>query len=327
MLSEELKNNLNTEFSIPENIVLSANSHMFFAGSCFSENIGERLQKLGMNCLINPHGIIYDPLSIQRSLERIVSLKPYTENHLYFSNGTFHSLDHHGSFNHPEAGKLVERINSTCLIASDYIKNSNLAIITLGTAWVYYHTVSESFVANCHKIPQREFSKSLLSETAIASSLNLIVSYLKKLNPGIKVIFTVSPVKHLRDGILENAISKARLQSAVWQVIHQLSSDDVTYFPAYEIMTEELRDYRFYKHDLAHPSEWSVQYIFRRFIETCADNRCKDYLNRAEKFSEMQRHRIMSDNPEVQNNWTAKKQEFLKQLLKDFPESGLTIGQ
>ncbi len=316
--SSQNKEQLYTRFEIPANPIGTINSTWFFAGSCFSENIGRMLGSLSIETLQNPFGIIYNPHSLSTILGRIATEYRYSAHDLYYSNGRFVSLDHHGSFSHSEAIHLADHINQIHGQTFDFISKTDIACITLGTAWVWEMLDPSRIVANCHKIPATEFHHRLLSETEVRQELFKCVEYLKLINPGIKILFTVSPVKHLREGVVNNSISKARLISALSSFLEHIA--ECSYFPAYEIVNEELRDHRFYAEDLAHPSAWTIRYIFNRFSECCFDARTQNYLNAAIRLARFLEHRPhQTDNAaltSLQQKWV----DEIEKLKTDYPE-------
>ena len=318
MQSSDSKAHLSTQFTIPASGIGDLNSPIFFAGSCFSEHIAGMLGALGFQSISNPFGILYNPMSLATAMEKIATEYEYSSHDFVFQQGEFHSMHHHGSFKAQDAESLAKRINEQNQAAHQFISEVSVAIITLGTAKVWQLREPSMVVGNCHKIPDHEFSTRLLTEHEIKVSLAKCVQYLSMINPGIKVMFTISPVKHLREGISANLISKSRLISAVASFREE--HPGVSYFPAYEIMTEELRDHRFYAEDLAHPSQWSIHYIFRRFCETCFDGKTLKYMEDALAFNRMKNHRVLSKNEEEQQQWKNKCDSALEKLMENYPE-------
>lgn len=319
MTAEDFKKELSTRFAIPPSQDLDYNSRLFFLGSCFSENMGLRFQQLFFQCCINPFGILYNPVSLAQAIEKMGADARYLEQDLFYFNGLFHSLDHHGTFHHASASALLQKINTELENGRDFLKQSSHILITLGTSFVHTLEADNRIVANCHKIPATEFNKRILSETEIIDALNNIKLTLKRVNPGAKVIFTLSPVKHLREGIQENALSKSRLLSALHAFLHLHADAHYSYFPAYEIVTEELRDHRFYTEDLAHPSNWTLAYIFQRFTECKLTPSAIQFIEPAIKYLRMKNHRVMSENSAEQDKWNQTVQAAFEKLRTDFP--------
>lgn len=317
MSSEILKNKLNTEFAIEPNPFADINSRIFFIGSCFSENIFTFLNNTGFSCLKNPFGILFNPYSMARCIEKIATEYRFSAHDFTFHAGEFHSMLHHGSFKHQDADILATRINKMTEQAFEFLSTADIAIITPGTAKVWQMHQPEMIVGNCHKIPDHQFAARLLTETEIGKAYRDCIYYLRFINPNIRILFTISPVKHLRDGIRENVISKSRLISALSGLMEDHT--DIMYFPSYEIQTEELRDHRFYAEDLAHPSAWATEYIFNRFCETCLTNNGREYLEDARKWMRLRNHRVMSENPADLQAWKIKCSGVLDALKKQYP--------
>ena len=248
-----------TEIAIaPAASKIDHSHHLLSVGSCFAESVSRGLVELGIPTLINPLGVMFNPLSIERCVERVVRGELVEPHELVRRGEEWCSLDAHGSFDGPRPQEVVRRINRSIEGARRHLKQTEWVIITLGTAWVYER--EGRVVANCHKLPAREFVRRRLSVEEVVASLERT---LELLGPERKVVLTVSPVRHLGDGLEGNAISKATLRLAVEEVVGRHPS--VTYFPAYEILTDDLRDYRFYADDMVHPSGVAVEYVWSRF--------------------------------------------------------------
>jgi hypothetical protein len=275
-------------------------------GSCFTLEIGNRLKTSKFNIQINPSGILYNPLSIAKLLDRIHQKQYYEEGNLFQHQGLWHSYDHHSRFSKPDKVNTLQLINEELQKAFEFYQTGTHLLLTLGTAHVYTLPSTDEVVANCHKMPAKHFVKKLLSVEAIVSALGNILKQWKQAKPALKIILTVSPVKHLRDGLIDNNLSKATLLLACRQLCSQLS--DVYYFPSYEILTEELRDYRFYASDMAHPSNMAVEYIWNRFTDIAFKESTKNLVKKIEKITAAVQHRPF--NPESSNH-----QQFIHQQL------------
>lgn len=241
---------------------------MLLTGSCFTENIGAKLKQFKFGVLENPNGILFNPVSIAQSVQSYIHNKQYTEADLFYQNESWNSWQHHTRFSHPDKESCLQRINHSQQTAHGFLKNANWLLVTVGSAFVYALD-SGGVVANCHKVPTDKFSKRLLGTDEIKRVLEEMLASLFAFNPGVNVIFTISPVRHLRDGFVENNRSKA----ALIQAIHQLTDDDerLLYFPAYELVIDDLRDYRFYAEDMVHPNYAATNYVWEKFISTCID--------------------------------------------------------
>jgi hypothetical protein len=241
---------------------ISHQSNLLLIGSCFSENIGNKLIANKFNTLINPSGILFNPISIVNTLNDIIEEKEVAEKDLHFENGLYHSFAHHGRFSGINSKEVLIRIDQSRVGATLFLKKTDVIIVTLGSSWAYRHDDTGEFVANCHKVPNKKFAKELLEVDFIVEKLQGVIDKLQAINSNLKVIFTVSPVRHWKDGAEENTLSKSILNVA----IHQLTrSKAVYYFPAYEMVIDDLRDYRFYKEDMLHPNNVAVDYVWNGF--------------------------------------------------------------
>lgn len=287
---------------------------IFLLGSCFTENIGKRLEELNFLTMMNPFGILYNPLSMATALSYCLDDKRIGEEHLVFHDDLWHSWLHHGSFSRRDKQECIDTCNQAISDAHIFLQTCNTVIITFGSAWYYqlkdgwYAGVpacgSEtsqtsniihytSIVANCHKVPASYFEKRLATVDDVVDAWNPIVKRL--LAKGVRIIFTVSPVRHQAYGAHGNQLGKAVLLLAIDQIIHQTSyikhHTSPTYFPAYEIVTDELRDYRFYADDMAHPSPLAEQIVWHRFQETFMTQQTIDRCNDYEKINRRNAHR------------------------------------
>ncbi|MCD6020121.1 MAG: hypothetical protein K0S53_3242 [Bacteroidetes bacterium] len=245
---------------------ISHQDQVLLIGSCFSQHMGNRLDDLKFNVDANPFGMVFNPQSIADMLFRILDKNYFTETEVFEHDGQWICLESHSSVSAPTKEELLNLLNT--LIDSWHValRTAQWLTITFGTAYAYKFLEHGKIVANCHKLPQAQFEKLLLETTAITSVYRTLVDKLQKFNTGLKILFTVSPVKHLRDGVVENSLSKAILLQSVHQIIKQNSN--CFYFPAYEIVTDDLRDYRFFESDMAHPNKQAIDYVWKLFAET-----------------------------------------------------------
>lgn len=240
-------------------------------GSCFADNIGRKLSEHKFKIDQNPFGTLYNPASIAQSLERLLDPVPFSPDDLFQHEGSYHSFAHHSRFSATDESSCLEQINSRLDHSSRFLKEARILIITLGTAYVYRLKENGKVVANCHKLPERLFERSMLSTDAITQEWSSLLDKLWQHNPKLQILFTVSPIRHWKDGAHGNQLSKATLLLAVEQ-LQQCFPKQVHYFPAYELMMDELRDYRFYADDLLHPSNVAIEYIWQRFAESLLSN-------------------------------------------------------
>lgn len=237
-------------------------SKLLLLGSCFVENIGDKLKYFKFQSVQNPFGILFHPLAIENLVQRAIENRCYTEQEVFNKKGQWMCFDAHSSISANSKGELLQNLNGALQTTKEQITKSTHIIITLGTAWVYRNLASNNIVANCHKVPQKEFDKELLSVGEITRSLENIIQLITVANPKAQIIFTISPVRHLKDGFVENQRSKAHLLIALHTIIEQ---GNALYFASYEIMMDELRDYRFYGKDMVHPNELAIDYIWEKF--------------------------------------------------------------
>lgn len=283
------------------------NSRILLIGSCFSTSIGQMLRSYGFNAQINPFGVLFNPASIANACERLARPQAFeasdvidiSQNHTQAglqsikdegSAGRFCSFSHHSSFARSSVQEFLGNANSELERAAEFFKQADTLIVTLGTAYVFRHIAKKMIVSNCHKIVPQEFSRELLT---IEQSLECLERIMQAAR-GKHIIFTVSPVRHLADGAHGNQLSKSTLLHAINGLIrdNELSpvKNDIDYFPAFEIMMDELRDYRFYAEDMVHPSEVAVKYIFERFTEVAIEESCKPQMIAAHKKWLFQQH-------------------------------------
>lgn len=275
-------------------------------GSCFIENIGGLLQQYKFPTLLNPFGIIYNPISIDTCLTRLLQNKPYEVSELIENQGIWYSFDHHGQYSGTNSLDTLALINQSYLQAVDFLKNTKWLFLTFGTATIYIHQESRKIVANCHKIPNKHFKKHRLSVSQIVEPLARTLGKLQDKNKELKVVLTVSPIRHIKDGIIENQRSKATLLLAAEQLSDRLEH---TYFPSYEIMMDDLRDYRFYEKDLIHPNSQAIAYIWDAFEKTFFLDSTKDLKNSIKKIVQASQHRPFHPN-------TVQHQQFLQKHLQ-----------
>lgn len=260
--------------------LIDYNAKLLLLGSCFVTNIGQKLDYFKFQNLQNPFGILFNPLVIERLISRSVEERFLTEDDVFFHNELWQSYDVHSELSSTSREDYLNHLNSLIATTNKYIKESSHIIVTLGTSWVYRHIERDLVVANCHKVAQDRFSKELLSIDTISKSLEAMMSSIASINPNAIVIFTVSPVRHLKDGFVENQRSKAHLLSAIHQFLSRHSdSKKLWYFPSYEIMMDELRDYRFYAEDMVHPNKLAIDYIWEKFSQCWVSEKVKEAMN------------------------------------------------
>jgi hypothetical protein len=298
------------EFSTPVEISeftkkLTYDDSIMLLGSCFTESIGNKLSERKFLTDINPFGIIYNPVSLLYCIELLESNKIFTQHDLFEENGIWKSFYHHSRFSHSDINTALKNINERISVSSEFIRKTSFLFLTLGTAWVFEHKESGKIVSNCHKSPASNFNHRLLSVDETYDALKSIVEKNKKINPGCTVIFTISPVRHLKNGANGNQLSKAVLTVAL-QKIKEIY--EVQYFPAYEILLDELRDYRYYAEDMIHPSLIAIDYIWEKL---CFAFIYKDTLKTMKEIENIQK--AVQHRPFFPDTKTH--QDFLKSLF------------
>lgn len=297
--------NFTTLIVIPKSsISIDYETKIISIGSCFAENIGEKFDYYKFQNQTNPFGIIFNPVSIEKLVARAVNQKYFTENDLFFHNERWHCFEVHSELSNTNQLYLLENLNNLLDKFILQIQSSTVFIITYGTSWIYRNINSNNVVANCHKIPQNQFTKELLSVETILKSIQNTIFLIQSINQEVKFIFTISPVRHIKDGFFENNVSKAHLFSAIFQVVE---NKNFTYFPSYEILTDELRDYRFYGEDLLHPSVIAIKYIWDKFKNSFISSAIFETMDEVQTIQKGLIHRAFNPNSESH-------QQFLLQL-------------
>lgn len=301
--SELMKLQTKIPLSKRSNNLIDYNSKVLLIGSCFAENIGEKLKYFKFQSTINPFGIMFHPKAIETLITYAINNKKYIEKDLFFHNEQWHCFDAHSKLSNPLKDELLKYLDESIKSTDQQIDKSTHLVITFGTAWVYRFIESKQIVANCHKVPQKQFKKEILSVDEIVNSLENIERLIRLKNPDIQIIYTVSPVRHLKDGFIENNQSKSHLITA----IHQQMSTNSSYFPSYEIMMDELRDYRFYAEDMIHPNRTAINYIWNKFQKIWISSEASLTMTEVEQIQNGLQHKPFNPNSNSH-------QQFLRQL-------------
>ncbi len=311
-------NNFRTTFNIPEfPFKLNYHSKSMFIGSCFTENIGNYMKELKFQFVQNPTGILYNPLSIIDCLESMLTKKTYSERELQFNNEVWFSFHHHGRFSDTNKDMCLANMNEAISTASGFLPQSDYLFITFGSAYIYKHNETNEIVANCHKLPSSTFTKSLLDVQTINKEYIKIIENLHKINPGLKIIFTLSPVRHWNDGAIENQLSKSILSVAIHDIIKNNSS--CFYFPAYELMMDDLRDYRFYAEDMLHPNNTAIDYIWNKFSDSFFETETQNIVKDIQKLIDAKNHRPFHKDTSSYKKFKVTMQKQAMELKKKFP--------
>lgn len=301
---------------------INYNDKILLIGSCFTEHIGNTLQELKFPVLQNPNGILFDPASVCKSLVRYIQNREYTEKDLFYLNEVWNSWEHHSRFSHPDAAVCLQLMNEACQQAHDFLKEANWVIITLGSSFSYRLTEQAGGktgegVANCHRAPAQWFNKHLLAIDETVTLLDNCYHQLKRFNPNLNILFTVSPVRHIRDGVVENNRSKARLIEAVHHIVNKF--DGLYYFPAYELVIDVLRDYRFYDIDLVHPNYSATSFVLDKFAESCIDPASRQLMQEIKKIVIARKHKAFQPSTQAHQQFLATHLEKVKALQDRYP--------
>jgi len=296
------------------------NSRVVSLGSCFAVNIGHKFDYFKFRNITNPFGILFSPKAIEKFIGFAVNRKEFTEADIFFHNERWHCFDAHSDLSHQDKDILLQNLNNAVTSTYEELKTASHIIITLGTAWVYRYSSGNEIVANCHKVPQKEFTKELLSAETIKLSLENIAQMIASLNHDAAVIFTVSPVRHIKDGFAENQRGKANLISALHDVLETRPPQSPTeYFPSYEIMMDELRDYRFYAADMIHPSETAINYIWERFTHAYISEEAQKTMLQVDAVQKGLQHRPFNPDSAAHAAFTASISQKIEHLQKLHP--------
>lgn len=311
-----------TKISIPpSDFKIDYNSKILSLGSCFAENMGDKFQYFKFQTVTNPFGIIFNSVAIERIIDRVVLATLYTEEDVFFYNERWHSFEVHSDLSHCDKTELIQHLNQILAETKEQLQQASTIIITYGTSWVYRHIEKDCIVANCHKVPQKQFVKELLSVDAVQKSIENTIRLIRSINPNCKFIFTVSPVRHLKDGFVENQVSKAHLIAAIYKMLESEidNRQSIIYFPSYEIMMDELRDYRFYAQDMIHPNAVAIDYIWQRFSETSITEESLSIMKEVETIQKGLAHRPFHFNSESHQHFLSKLNDKIAKLQKQFP--------
>lgn len=306
---------LQTEIRVrPMEQAIAYGEGLLFLGSCFADEVGALCRGLGFDALVNPFGVLYNPASIAQSIERLGSGKPFTHDEVIaVGEGQYCTFSHNTAFWQSDETTLLERVNKDLKEARERFLDTKWVVVSLGTSWAFRHKETRQVVSNCHKLPARQFDREFLTtERSVECLAKMMKAYPEK-----QFIFTVSPLRHLKDGLHENQLSKAALLLAVDEVCK--SFDNAHYFPAYEILLDELRDYRFYKEDMVHPTEQAVRYIWERFADFAIDPKEKSAMQAAAELRQMLQHRPLFPESEAYRKFETLKEQKIVEMRRNYP--------
>src|SRR5579871_165416 len=296
---------------------ISYQEPIMLVGSCFTEHIGNNLQELKFDVVQNPNGILFDPHSVSSSIVSYIHNKQYEEKDLIYLNELWQSWNHHSSFSNIDRAECLKTINASQKNAHQFLKRTKWLIITLGSSFSYHLIENNQPVANCHRAPAQSFNKHLMSIEEINSCLDNCIHQLFQFNPAIKIIFTVSPVRHIRDGVIDNNRSKARLIEAVHHLVNKF--DNIHYFPAYELVIDVSRDYRFYDIDMVHPNYSATEFVLEKFAKFFIDDESQFIMEEVKKVIIARKHRAFQPLTNAHKQFMRTHSEKANQLQTKYP--------
>jgi len=301
----------------PSDAKITFRDSVMTLGSCFAENIGKKMKDIFFETDINPFGVLYNPVSICNSIELLLLNNLFTRQDIFENRALWQSFSHSSYFTGISSGECLDKINSRLNYSRDFLKKTDYLLVTFGTAWVFEDKKSGRVVSNCHKLPASEFVRRRLTVEEIVANYSSLITKLQTLFPTLNLIFSVSPIRHWKDGAHENNISKGILLIAIEELQKQFKQ--VQYFPAYEIQMDELRDYRFYAPDMIHPSEVAVDYIWKRFSETYFSDSTFVLKKRLEQLSADIAHRPLHPESAEYSNFLIQIDQRKSELINEFP--------
>ncbi len=288
-------------------------------GSCFTGEIGEILRQLKFRVDINPFGILYNPVSIANSLKILLEKRFFTPDDLFFKEGRWFSFAHHSRFASEKRGQALEIINGRIQSGSENIRTADYLFLTFGTSWVYELKATGQVVTNCHKVPASEFNRYRLPVEEIFEVYSELLEEIWLVNPRVQVVFTVSPIRHWKDGAIENQISKATLIVAITRILEHFTNQQCHYFPSYEIVMDELRDYRFYATDMIHLSEVAVNHIWEKFEEALVAEESQMIAKEVRSIQKAMMHRPMAVHSPEYENFVTERLKKISNLQEKYP--------
>jgi len=307
-----------TEIIVPAaKYQISHSDKIMMLGSCFVESISSKMLSASFSINVNPFGIVYNPISIANGLYDLMQSKMYAKEELFLSQDVYHSFSHHSRFSGTDMESVLNAINQTIFQASKFLQQANFLIITFGTANVYRLISSGKVVSNCHKLPAKLFREERLTIRFIIEQWNQLIQDLKKLNPNLKILFTVSPIRHWKNGANENQLNKSTLLLAINELVN--ANKNCSYFPSYEIMLDDLRDYRFYAEDMIHPNDLAINYIWEKFSGSYFSKQTNDLIKEWESILQIFNHKPFNPDSDAHKHFLAKGKKRKDEFLKNNP--------
>lgn len=296
---------------------------LMLVGSCFTENIGDKLSAHKFSVLQNPNGILFNPVSVVDSIQQYISNKPVDAGELFNLNEAWHSWKFHSRFSSPSVEEACNKMNASMQAAHQYLQSANVLMLTFGSAWVYKLTSfsdnasKQEVAANNHKAPANWFNRVLLHTDEVVAMLNAMIGMLQAFNPGLRIILTISPVRHLREGFVENNRSKATLINAIHEIAG--AHAHVDYFPAYELVIDDLRDYRFYAEDMVHPNYAATDYVWDKFVQCSIDAPSQALMIRINELNAARKHKPFNPGSEAHKRFLRVNYEKAKIIATQYP--------
>lgn len=316
-------NNFRTEIKLNKSTLkINHEDSIITIGSCFSDNIGNRLKENKFEVSTNPFGILYNPISISQNLEKVLDKSYFSENDLINHNGLWHSFYHHGNFSDQNKQVVLNKINQSITSQHNFLKKAKYLIITFGSAYVYQYIEKNIIIANCHKIPEKNFYQYMLDLDFVYNHWIELINKINLFNPQINIIFTVSPIRYLKYGNEMNQISKSLLLLLVHKLKNNFSN--IFYFPAYEIFMDDLRDYRFYKEDMIHPSEAGINYVWSKFSELFFDKNTIETIKKIKEINSALNHRPINPTSDQHKVFLNSQINKIIQIKKQYPYLNFT---
>ena len=306
--------NFRTEIKIqPLDRSIAYGDGILFLGSCFAEEVGSICRGLGFNARVNPFGVLYNPFSIANAIHRLHNGRPFTPKEVIRTGEEFYcTFSHNTEFWSHSENELLKCVNDSLVQAHGHFTQSKWIILSLGTAWVYRYRETLEVVANCHKMPSQLFDRFCLS---LPSTVTVLTDVVKN-HPDKQFVFTVSPLRHLKDSLHGNQLSKSTLLLAVDQVCERF--DNAHYFPAYEILLDELRDYRFYKEDMVHPTDQAVRYIWEKFVDFAINPSEKPAMQAAAELKQMLHHKPLFPDSDAYNKFEQQRKQKTSEIKQKY---------
>lgn len=298
----------------PSRHTISHQDKILLIGSCFTEHIGSWLEELFFDVCLNPSGIVYNPESVAHTIEQLLEKKIYEAKDLFQTHGIYHSFDHHSRFSSASAEEMLALINESQYAAAGYLRHSKYLLVTFGTSWVYELKETGSVVSNCHKLPEKLFDRRRLSVEEIVGRWGSLIGKMREYNPELRILFTVSPIRHIKDTLHGNQLSKAVLLLAIDRLCAEY--DDCDYFPSYELLLDDLRDYRFYKEDMIHPSESAIRYIRDKFADTYFSPATQKLLKECIKIQKALIHRPLHPESDAYRRFLTQNIQSIEYLIE-----------